>query len=374
MAHVVEINDLKELQSYRLLWKSLFADTPQASFFRTFEWFETFWKHYGAERHMKVLVVYAAGTPIGIVPLCVQRERYQIGNVRVLTYPLSDWGMWYGPIGAQQTATMHLALKHIRESKRDWDLIDLRWIPPCRRVRRGMARVFRWLGWNPQQRFYQQTSNIDLTGYTWESYFASRSKKWRHETRRHMRAIEKHGEVSFQRCRPLSSAEGDGEPHWEFFEQCLAISRKSWQAKSADGNTLCHKHVQPFLTDCHAVAARLGMVDMTLLSMDGTPVAYQYNYHYDGQLFGLRMGFDHNYSKLRAGSVLLSLSLEDSFQRGDRLIEMGIGDSQYKQRVRTSRKSSYRLTYYPTFAWRAQGVRLTQAIKRPTDRLETASA
>ena len=363
MAHVVEINSLEDLQSYRLVWKSLFPETPRASFFNTFDWFEAYWKHFGAERHMRVLVAYADDKPIGIVPLCVQREKYQIGNVRVLTYPLSDWGLWYGPIGSQQTATMYLAAKHLRETHRDWDLLDLRWIPPGRRNRRGLTRVFRSVGWEPAQRHYQQTSNIDLSGYSWESYFEGRSKKWRHEARRQKRALQKQGEIGFLRYRPGSCAEGDGDPNWDFFEQCLSVSEKSWQAQSQDGNTLCHDHVQPFLTDCHGLAAKLGMLDMTLLTIDNQPVAYQYNYINQGKLFGLRMGYDHNYSKLCAGSVLFNYALEDSFARGDQLIELGIGETRYKQRVRTSRKSSYRLTYYPTFAWRAQAVRLTQSMK-----------
>ena len=363
MAAVVEVNSLDQLQSYRLLWKSLFPRTPKASFFHTFEWLETYWKHFGDERRMRVLVVFGANGPLGIVPFCVQRERYHVGSVNVLTYPMSDWGLWYGPIGPNPAATMLMAVRHLQQTPRDWDLIDLRWTPPSSAVSRSIVASFRSVGWAACVDDYQQTSNIELSGYDWESFFESRSKKWRHETRRQRRVLEREGGVVYQRHRPAGAAHGDDDPNWEFYDKCLEVSRRSWQATSQDGNTLCHGHVQPFLRDCHAVAAKLGMLDMTLLTIGEVPTAFQYNYHYDGRVFGLRMGYDHRYSKLCTGSVLFNHSLEDSFSRGDQLLELGIGDSRLKQRVRTQVETSQRICYYPWSNWRSRGVRLTRLLK-----------
>ncbi len=363
MADIVEINDLDELESYRLSWNSLLPQTPRASFFHTFDWLAAYWKHFGDERRMRVLVIRAFGMPIGIVPLCVQRERYHVGNVRVLTYPLSDWGLWYGPIGPNQSASMFMALRHIRDTPRDWDLVDLRWVPAQRSDRSVTGRALRAAGWNPRQSVYQQTSSIQMTDHTWETYFASRSKKWRHETRRQFRALERTGEVSFHRHRPASLAHGDGDPRWDLFEDCLTVSRNSWQAQSHSGNTLCHEHVEAFIRDSHALAAKLGMLDVALLRIDGRPAAFQYNYAYDGVISGLRMGYDKQFTRQGAGNVVLNCTLEDSFRRGDRTFELGPGDLPFKRRLRTDVETSYRFTCYPWLAWRAQGVRLTRWLK-----------
>lgn len=371
MADVIEVNDFEQLQSYRLLWNSLHPQTAKASFFHTFDWFETYWKHFGQNRQLRALIIYGADKPIGIVPFCVQQERYAVGNVRVLTYPLTDWGMWYGPIGPNPTACLLMAMRHLHATPRDWDLLDLRWIPACQGILRSTDQALRLVGWHAEECDYQSTSNIELSGYDWDSYFASRSKKWRHETRRQQRALERHGKITFERHRPSSAAQGDGDPNWEIYESCLEVSRNSWQADSNTGNTLCHHHVEPFLRECHEVAARLGMLDVALLRLDGKPVAFQYNYHHDQRVFGLRMGYAHDYAKLGTGNVLFNLSLEDSFARGDQLIEMGIGESRFKQRMRTKVETSHRILYYPWAAWRAQGVRLTRLLK--SRRAETAS-
>ena len=371
MADVVEVDNLEELASYRLLWQSLFPDAPRASFFHTYDWFATYWKHFGRQRQMRVLVIRAAGSPIGIVPLCVGRERYHLGNLRVLTYPLSDWGLWYGPIGANQSGSMFMATKHLLHTRRDWDMVDLRWVPAQHAADSAVSRAMWSAGWNPRKSIYQQSSILHLSGYDWNSYFSSRSKKWRHETRRQLRALQRQGKVSFQRHRPAGMARGDSDPRWDLYEDCLVVSKRSWQAQSKLGNTLCREHVQPFLRDCHQAAAKLGMLDLTLLRVDGRPVAFQYNYCYEGTIYGLRMGYDRELSQLCAGNVLLHYSLEDSFQRADHSIELGIGDFPFKRRLRTDVEASYRFTYYPWSAWRAQGVRLTRWLK--SRRTETAT-
>jgi hypothetical protein len=321
-------------------------------------------------------VIRASGTPIGIVPLCVQRERYQVGNLRVLAYPLSDWGFRYGPIGGNQSASLFMSMRHIRDTTRDWDMLDLRWVPGENSEYNATNRAIRAAGWNPEMSPYQESSVIELNEPDWESFFASRSSKWRAESRRQLRGLQRDNELTFERHRPEGGAGGDDSPRWDLFEDCLAVSRNSWQAHSKSGNTLCHDSVEPFLRDCHEMAAKLGMLDVALLRINGKPAAYQYNYCYNGEVFGLRMGYDRTIEQQGLGNVVLNHTLEDSFQRGDRLFELGVGDYSFKRRLRTDVFSSYRFTCYPWLAWRAQGVRLTRWIKGhlPADKASKANS
>ena len=106
------------------------------------------------------------------------------------------------------------------------------------------------------------------------------------------------------------------------------------------------------------------MLDVAVLKVDGVPTAFQYNYHYYGEVYGLRMGFDRDYAKQGVGKVLLSRTIEDSFERHDRFINLGVGDYQYKHRYQTEAETSYRVTCYPSLAWRPQGVRFSRWLKQ----------
>ncbi len=363
MAEVIEINSLAELQSYQLAWNALHLQTPRASFFQTYDWFVSYWQHYGAAQQMRILVIRSGDSTIGIVPLCIVEKRYRLTTVRVLTYPLSDWGMWYGPLGPNRSASMFMAMQHLRNTHREWDVLDLCWT--SRELGNGDAtcRGMSAAGWQPNYAPYQQSSVIRFTDSSWDQYKQGLSKKWRHEIARQSRNLERDGRVDFIRHRPQPAALGDGDPRWDLFDQCVKISRGGWQASVTDGNTLCHGSVLEFLTDCHAQAARLGMLDLAILQLDGTPVAYQYNYVSQGDIFGLRMGYLSSMRQKGVGKILLARFIEDSFNRGDLFLDLGMGDYDFKARFRTDVVTSFRYSYCPWSAYRAQGVRLTQWLK-----------
>ncbi len=360
MVEVVEINDVEELCSYRMLWNSLFAATPRASFFLTLDWLEACWRHFGQNQKLRVLIPYAAGQPLGILPLCVRREKHRLSTVRVLTYPLDDWGTWYGPIGPNPAATMMAAMQHIRRSPRDWDMIELRWVAADASEGGKSARAFRAAGMLTEKRRYQWTSIIDFPN-DWNEFLANKSHSIRRQFRRTIRDLLDSGRGAFIRHRPASAAKGDGDPGWDYYDMCEAVARVSWQAEATHGNTLTHDRVRGFFRDAHAAAARLGMSDISLLVVDGRPTAFLYGYHCRGHMSALRTGFDPAASGL--GSALMLHSIEDSFLHGDRSIDLGPGEREHKRRVRTRTESTFRLTYTPIDSWRSQAVRFTRWAK-----------
>ncbi len=362
MVDVIEINDIEELSQYRLLWNSLFQATPNASFFHTLDWLETSWRHFGDGQKLRVLIPYAAGEPLGILPLCVRREKYRLSTVRVLTYPLDNWGTWYGPIGPNPSATMLAAMQHLRRTPRDWDMIELRWVPDDATQGGKSARALRVAGLLTEVKPYQSTSFVDLPG-DWNTYLKNKSRSLRSQFKRQLRHVIDDQGAEFVRHRPAPYSEGDGDPRWDLYDMCEQIAAASWQSSVSNGNTLTHDGLRDFYRDAHAAAARLGMVGISILRVDSRPVAFLYNYVHDGRIFCLRMGYDASVGEHGYGSALLLKWIEDSIARGDRTIDFGPGDREHKRRLRTRVESTYRLTYTPLDSWRSQAVRWTRWAK-----------
>ena len=128
MITVAEINDIERLSEFRLLWRTLWDKTRNASFFQSLDWLENYWHRFGAQQKLRTLIVSVGGKPIGIVPFVVKEVPSRLGPIRALTYPLDSWGAFYGPLGPNPATTLAAAMRHISETKRDWDLIDLRYI------------------------------------------------------------------------------------------------------------------------------------------------------------------------------------------------------------------------------------------------------
>ncbi|MCO6043291.1 GNAT family N-acetyltransferase [Aeoliella sp. ICT_H6.2] len=367
MAEVVEVNDLRSLSRYRLMWDSLLADTPNATFLHTFDWLENYWRHFGSGKRLRVLVVRAAGQGIGILPLCVVRRRHRLGSLRVLTYPLDDWGSFYGPIGPSPTATLLTALRHVASSPRDWDQLELPWIAHDSRDHGRTFNALRQVGLPPRVMPQGMTSLIDCAALgNWESYQANLSRKRRHELRRVSRRVTDWGEAEFVRHRPEPRRDGDGDPAWELYDQCEEVARQSWQNTSATGNTLSHPKLVSFFRDTHAAASRLGMVDLAVLRLSGRPVAFWYGYRCEGRVMGLRMGYCADAPVSGVGTALMSRLVEDSFRRGDQSFDLGPGNECYKSRLRTSVVNRHRVTHTPATAIGPQLIRASGWLRQRT--------
>jgi len=363
MSHVVEVNHIEQLGAYRLLWKSLFAQTRGASFFQTLDWLETYWRHFGENQKLRVLIVSSRGTPIGIVPLTVIRERTRVGRIRVLTYPLHDWGTFYGPIGPNPTATLLAAMRHIRDARRDYDMLDLRWTDTNRHDRHRTQRAMQLAGFQGREAPWKETAIVDVSG-TWDDFLRARPSKFRENLRRARRRVERLGGATHVRYRPLGTAYGDGDPRWDLYDACADLTQRTWQGASRTGTALSHESVRHFFRATHAQAAKSGMIDVNLLMLRGRAIAFCYNYHHDGYVCGLRAGYDPELAHVSPGHLLLAEMLRHSFDGDDHTFDLGPGSSRAKRPWTTRVARSYRYTHYSLAAPRSQLLRLKHWIFR----------
>ncbi|NLX97902.1 MAG: GNAT family N-acetyltransferase [Rhodopirellula sp.] len=362
MDHVIEINDVDQLRPLRGVWNRLLLETGQASFFQSLPWLEAYWRRYGRGQRLRVLVV-GDREPVGILPLTVIRERTRAGWIRTLTYPLHDWGTRFGPIGPDPAATLAAGLKHLQRTRQDWDMLDLRWISAGAQLLSATVHAMRSAGFNASTGVWARTALVDLQG-DWESYFASRTGKFRNNVRRQEQKLARLGDVTYLRYRPGGAAEGDGQPWLHLYNRCVELARRSWQGNSTTGTTLSHEAVADFLRQTHILAAQAGAADINLLEVNGTPAAFAYNYCWNGYVFGLRAGYDPVFAQAGAGTVLIAHMLRDSFERKDHTFDLGTGYLEGKRHWLTRIADCCRATHYPVSKPRVQLLRVKHWLKQ----------
>jgi CelD/BcsL family acetyltransferase involved in cellulose biosynthesis len=359
MPRVLEINDIDRLADMQHQWGGLLSQTAGASFFQSLHWLEVYWRHFGHDQLLRVLVVMDEDRPTGILPLVVRREHSRVGQIRVLTFPLHDWGSFYGPIGPNPGPTLAAGLEHIRRTQRDWDILELRWQGALGFDPVQSQAIMHAAGLQAYVTVWDHTAVVDLSG-TWQSYWSARKSPWLRRFRNAESKLTKQGSLSYVRYRPLGSEHNDDSPRWDLYDACENIARRSWQGAATDGTTLSHECVRGFLHDVHETAVAAGAVDLNLLLIDDVPTAFIYNYHYRGYVSGLRRGYDAQCSRHGVGNVLLAYSLRDSFDRGDRIYDMGVGSLQSKRHFQTGLLPILRLSHFPLLPVRAQLLRVSR--------------
>jgi len=370
MLHVDELHDFAAAEPLRAAWPRLLLQTPGATFFHSLDWLETYWRHWGGDQHLRLLVVreeddaQAAeathAAPIGIVPLTVLREPSPLGAVRILTYPQAYWGSHYGPIGPRPAETLRAALGHVAESPRGWDLLDLRFAPADEHDPAATTDTMTAAGFPPTATLVDRTSLIDLPS-TIDEYLATRTKKWRGNLRRWARRLEEQGEVTFTRYRPQGVEANDSDPRWDLYDRCEQIARASWQGASTDGTTLSHESIRPFLRDAHVAACRAGAADLSLMHLDGRPLAFLYGYQVAGRVFGLRTGYDPAVARDGIGNLLYTRVIEDSIARADRQIDLSSGYYEAKRPIISRNEPVFRRTWANPRSWRGLAWRMARS-------------
>ncbi len=357
MLRVIEINEPQDLCYVRGNWDRLWQATEGANFFQTLSWLQIYWKHFSEGKHLRVLLVLNREHLVGVVPLVVVEEPTRLGRVRVLTYPLADWGTRFGVLAEKPREALTAALRHVQKTPRQWDMLDLRWIGEDDQERNQTGGAMSEAGFPPTPGIWKETLIVDFDG-SWDDYLRTRSPKLRAEMRRKIRKFEESGRIQLERYRPRGKDQGDADPRWDLFKQACDIAELSWQGRSSSGTTITHSQIHNYIKDCHLAAVDLGMLDLALLHFDQRPVGFCYNYIAKGRLFGLRRGDSPEAREHGLGSVLTAILIRDSFRRGDVTLDMGPGSFEVKRRWMTRIETVGRMTYYPLGTPKVQLLRM----------------
>jgi CelD/BcsL family acetyltransferase involved in cellulose biosynthesis len=364
MTTVREINDPGELAELGPTWNELLERTPGATFFHSWDWFETYWRHFSARKRLRLLVVSDDGQPTGILPLVVCTTR-RSEPVRALTYPLNGWGNFYGPIGPDPPATLSAGLDHILRTPRDWHFIELNWVDA--HLDDGHTkRALEGAGLDAVCEEQDTSAIVDLSSHdSWDAYCASHNSNWRSNLRRKEKKLAGEGEITFVRYRSESPK---SDPRWDLYDACEAISRASWQHTASSGTMLTKEANRQFYRASHQAAADFGAVDMNLLYLGGRPAAFSYCFHYKGHVTLIKTAFDPAVNSDGTGRIVQARVIADSFARGDSVYDLGPESMEWKQLWLTDMRRIDRYTHFPRRAVMAQLVRAKRAIERPLRR------
>ena len=190
-----------------------------------------------------------------------------------------------GPVGPKRLAA---CLEHIRDTPRDWDILELRW--------QGAAGPTRP---NPSGNDGRRISGlsdpvgpqsiVDLAG-TWDPTGPDGKGAWlrrfRHDERRVSRQASELCSLPARRIGP-----GDGSPRWD-----LTTPAKRWpgtvgRAMRATGLRCRTKACGVFARAARGRGRRRRGGRKPAV-VGGVPVAFIYGYHYRGCVYGLRRGYD----------------------------------------------------------------------------------
>jgi CelD/BcsL family acetyltransferase involved in cellulose biosynthesis len=110
--------------------------------------------------------------------------------------------------------------------------------------------------------------------------------------------------------------------------RCFELFEARWEGQRQTGGFASVK--QPFHLEAARRAARQGLVQLSVLQLDGRTIAFLYGVRTDRVLTGCIIAHDAQFNVASPGLLLLTRVLEAGAERGDAAYDFSLGDVPYK--------------------------------------------
>ena len=151
----------------------------------------------------------------------------------------------------------------------------------------------------------------------WEGYLARCPKKWRYTLKKLLGTMESKPELDVQWYHQANDLES-------FYGVLLHIEARSWKAREGTAITrdsleyLYYRELLPRLAHEEAFIANV-------ITFDGTPIAYNLCYLWNGEMGSMKTSFDEAYSDLSPGTLAYCTSVRYAFEQGAQVYDF-LGD------------------------------------------------
>jgi CelD/BcsL family acetyltransferase involved in cellulose biosynthesis len=306
-ADAVQLEPIPSLDAARDAWRGLALESR--NIFATWEWAETWWRHFGRGRSLHLTACRAAdGSLLAILPLYSWRTR----PLHILRFLGHGPGDQLGPIAAaDDLESAKLALRQQLERSR-WDIFLGEHLPgdqdwPAALDAKPVAHTGA-----PVLRF---------AGRTWDEVLRERSSNFRQQVGRRERALARGRHVRVRLSDDPATLGAD-------LDVLFALHAARWGGASEFARS-----AQQFHRDFAAQALANGWLRLWLLEIDGTPAAAWYGFRFGQAESYYQTGWDPAWARTSVAAVLLVHSIREASHDGMEEYRFLQGDEGYKYRI-----------------------------------------
>ena len=328
-ARVDVVTDEAGFLAMRPAWNAIAVQRPDLSVFACHEWFDAAWQWRRDSSGLFVLTWVDRGQVQAILPMLTRTVEGRLGSARelsLLTVPDTQFCDMLVADSERQRAAEAFASYLVAHAS-EWEVMRLAYLRPDSAIATTLASAMAdSAGCAVTHTATPGNPFISLLG-DWNTYYGGRSRRLKKANNLAANRLAKAGDVRIEWLEP---GVADAGRLASLIEGVVEVSQYSW--KSETGTTLDQPGPGAFIRRLSALAAERGWLSIWMLTLDGRPMATEYQLVYDGNVHGLRSDFRVGSEEMSPGSHLNRMLLERLFGRGYRQYYMGPGNNAYKFR------------------------------------------
>lgn len=310
-------------------WVSLQSCAPDSSIFLAWDWQRLWWKHYGEDRQLCIVVARHADRVVGLLPLYLETHRkagglFKARKLRQIgvggdTAP-DDLGALLLP-GFEKEACTAMA-RHVLRELQPWDMLDWTDLPADSPLAGILPDVLRGAGLRVQCSLEEPITYGPLPG-DWESYRKGLSRNRRETLSRKRRRFEA---LPGARMRLVDSPEQLATA----FDRLVELHQLRWSERT-ERPAFSTPQYRGFHRELMQALLAKGQLRLLALELGGKAIAMLYGMQYKGRFCFFQSGFDPAHAQHSPGDVLMGYAVELAIEQGCEIFDMLKGDHEYKR-------------------------------------------
>lgn len=201
---------------------------------------------------------------------------------------------------------------------------------------------------------------VELAGLGWDEYLAGRSRQLRSQLGRKLRSLRKEHDMQLRRTRRSEEIAAD-------LGILFRLHDARW-AERPDSSSFSDPAIRAFHLEFARAALERGWLRLSVMEVDGVPIAALYGWLIGGRWSYYQAGFDPAWSRHSPGFLLLAETIREAIDDGASEYDMLLGDEAFKRRFATSSRRVRTVVLaprgHPAHLSAAAGVRLRRAWRR----------
>ncbi|OIQ83140.1 hypothetical protein GALL_350660 [mine drainage metagenome] len=337
--HIEVVTTNAEFDALKDHWSELEAACQTSSLFVTWEWQRLWWKHYGANRTLRILIARDGDRLVGMLPMYLERyfarRALPVSKLCLLgsggdTAP-DDLDPLIHPDAGPGVAQG--LVEYVFARLGGWDLLlcpDLDPEAPFTRALINAGRRSRGLLRVSDAR--EIIFGLLPQSQSWDDYLAGlsahRRKGLRHK-RRNFEQQEAAEVVLCDRADELDAA----------FDRLAHLHRQRWAGRTDEPAFSSAEYLGFHRELMHALLRR-GALRLLELRLQGQTIAMRYGYRKRDTYFDLQSGFDPAFSSFSPGELSMGYSIEQAIREGCKVFDMLRGDYGHKRQFFAQTRSA----------------------------------
>ncbi len=359
------IDSIEKFRALKDIWNAALAKSTMDMPFMTHEWFSCWWSVYGGGNTLMILVVREKGEIVAIAPFMKTQVHLCGFPASAITFIDEQHAGRMGIIFVKQdhalmgeilrflgkNAPLHSLLLFTGVEK--GSLTDL-YLKPLLMADYPLYKEIP----------HELSPFVSVKG-SWESFLSHKSKPFRLKLNHQRNVLHRQGTCEIETFTH--------ERIEKAIDEVLFIERRSWKYRNHSAIAGNNRKTEFYGAIAREFAQKRWLM-LSLLKLEGRPIAYLFNLAYKNRIYGLKSGYDIRYHKFSPGKYLLQHYVKYCFD--NRYIEYDMlgRNEPYKMEWATEcRTHSKYMIFNRTFYARALHSVVTKIVPRMRNLFSTAS-